>query len=60
MNTNENYIIDQDEPPRKNVKIKESVHIILKEYCDSRDLKIQRFIERLIINNCVEDNKENK
>lgn len=39
---------------RKGVKIETPVHQILKKYCDKRGLKIQKYLEMLIINNCSE------
>jgi hypothetical protein len=41
----------------KNLKIDESVHKQLKKYCDINGLKIYKFLENLIIENC-KDNKD--
>jgi hypothetical protein len=38
----------------KNLKIDESVHNQLKKYCDKNGLKIYKFLEKLIIENCKE------
>lgn len=38
----------------KNLKIDESVHDLLKKYCDKNGLKIYKFLERLITENCKE------
>lgn len=40
-------------PPKiKNLKISESTHKVLKEYCDDNGLKIYKFLEKLILENC--------
>jgi hypothetical protein len=36
----------------KNIKIDPSVHNILKKYCEKRGLKIYKFLEKLILENC--------
>jgi len=38
----------------KNLKISADVHEILKKYCDKRGIKIYKFLENLIIENCKE------
>jgi hypothetical protein len=38
----------------KNIKIDPKVHEILKRYCDKRGIKIYKFLENLIIENCKE------
>jgi len=40
----------------KNIKISIESHNILKQYCENKGIKIYRFLENLIIENC----KENK
>ena len=42
-------------PERMSVKILTPIHLQLKEFCDKKGLKIQKFLEILIINNCKED-----
>ena len=44
----------ETEPIKKGVKIDTPIHEILKKYCDKRGLKIQKFLEMLIVNNCSE------
>lgn len=36
----------------KNLKIKPEVHSILKEYCDKNGLKMYKYLEKLIVDNC--------
>lgn len=36
----------------KNLKISKQTHNILKNYCEKRGLKIYKFIEKLIVDNC--------
>ena len=38
----------------KNIKIDHTIHEILKKYCDKRGLKIYKFLEQLIVENCKE------
>jgi len=38
----------------KNLKISEESHAILKKYCVKKGLKIHKFLENLIIENCQE------
>jgi hypothetical protein len=38
----------------KNLKISKDVHQILKTYCDKKGIKIYKFLENLIIDNCSE------
>jgi hypothetical protein len=38
----------------KNLKISEESHKILKTYCTKKGLKIHKFLENLIIENCSE------
>jgi hypothetical protein len=38
----------------KNLKISEESHAILKKYCMKKGLKIHKFLESLIIENCSE------
>jgi hypothetical protein len=40
----------------KNLKISSKTHEILKSYCEKKGLKIYKFVEKLIIENC----KQNK
>lgn len=45
-----------DKTPRKikNLKISVESHSILKKYCEKNGLKIHKFLERLIEENCKE------
>lgn len=36
----------------KNLKISEDAHRVLKKYCEDKGLKIHKFIEKLIYDNC--------
>jgi hypothetical protein len=36
----------------KNLKISETTHQVLKEYCDENGLKIYKYLEKLILENC--------
>lgn len=36
----------------KNLKIDEKIHNILKSYCDKKGLKIYKFLEMIILENC--------
>jgi predicted HicB family RNase H-like nuclease len=36
----------------KNLKISVEVHSLLKKYCDQKGLKINKFVEKLIEENC--------
>lgn len=38
----------------KNLKISVETHNVLKTYCDKRGLKMYKFLENLIIENCSE------
>ena len=38
----------------KNLKISKEVHDVLKKYCDKRGIKMYRFLENLIFENCKE------
>jgi len=38
----------------KNLKISEETHSILKKHCMKKGLKIHKFLENLIIENCSE------
>ena len=38
--------------PKKNIKISERHHDILKKYCDNKGLKIYKVIEKWIDENC--------
>lgn len=38
----------------KNLKIDAEIHNQLKKYCDKNGLKIYKFLEKLIIENCKE------
>ena len=40
--------------PIKNLKISESTHEVLKNYCEKHGLKMYKFLEKLIIDNCNE------
>ena len=39
----------------KNIKISEESHDILKKYCESKGLKIYKFLESLIKKTCVKE-----
>lgn len=39
----------------KNLKISEESHLMLKQYCEKKGLKIYKFVEQLIYENCGED-----
>jgi len=36
----------------KNLKISESTHEVLKSYCEKNGLKMYKFLEKLILDNC--------
>lgn len=36
----------------KNIKIDAKVHYLLKRYCNQKGLKLHKFLEKLIIDNC--------
>jgi hypothetical protein len=36
----------------KNLKISKEVHEVLKTYCDKKGIKIYKFLETLIMDNC--------
>jgi hypothetical protein len=36
----------------KNIKISEESHQVLKEYCDDKGLKMYKFLESMIFENC--------
>lgn len=38
----------------KNIKIDPRVHEVLKKYCEKRGLKLYKFLENLILENCKE------
>jgi len=38
----------------KNIKISVESHSILKKYCDLKGIKIHKFIEKMIYDNCKE------
>tara|TARA_R110000824_G_scaffold390979_1_gene588512 strand:- start:38 stop:202 length:165 start_codon:yes stop_codon:yes gene_type:complete len=38
----------------KNLKINNTVHALLKEYCNKNGLKMFKFVEKLINDNCKE------
>lgn len=38
----------------KNIKIDPKVHDLLKKHCEKKGLKIYKFLEQLIIENCKE------
>jgi len=38
----------------KNLKISEETHAVLKKYCLKKGLKIHKFLENLIMENCQE------
>jgi hypothetical protein len=46
--------MEQNTKKIKNLKIDKDVHNILKKYCDKRGLKLYKFLEGLIIENCKE------
>lgn len=39
----------------KNIKIDPRVHNVLKKYCEKRGLKLYKFLENLILENCKEE-----
>ena len=43
----------------KNLKISKEAHDVLKKYCDKRGIKIYRFLEKLIMDKCVEHKDNN-
>lgn len=44
----------------KNLKISEETHNILKNYCERKGLKIYKFLENIILENCIEKNTKPK
>lgn len=38
----------------KNIKINPEVHEVLKKYCEKRGIKLYKFLENLILENCKE------
>lgn len=44
--------MDEDIKKIKNLKISVETNEILKTYCEKRGIKMYRFLERLIIENC--------
>jgi hypothetical protein len=38
----------------KNLKISESTHEVLKKHCEKNGLKMYKFLEKLILDNCKE------
>jgi len=46
--------MNSQEKKIKNLKIKPEVHSILKEYCDKNGLKMYKYLEKLIVDNCKE------
>lgn len=42
----------------KAVQLDETIHNQLKKYCDENGLKLQRFVEKLIINEIKKDNRD--
>jgi hypothetical protein len=42
----------------KNVKISEKHHEMLKKFCDERGIKIYKFLEKLIEDNCKPKKKD--
>lgn len=38
----------------KNLKISHETHEVLKKYCDKRGLKMYKFLESMILENCKE------
>jgi hypothetical protein len=46
--------MNKDVKKIKNLKIDEDVHIVLKKYCDKRGIKMYKFLENLILENCKE------
>ena len=38
----------------KNLKISKEAHDVLKKYCEKRGIKIYRFLEKLIMDKCVD------
>jgi hypothetical protein len=42
----------------KNIKISEKHHDMLKAHCDKRGLKIYKFLEKIIEENCKLKNKD--
>ena len=48
--------MSDDNKKVKNLKISEEVHEVLKTYCDKKGVKIYRFLENLILENCSDTN----
>jgi len=46
--------MSNDNKKIKNLKISVESHEILKKYCDKKGIKIYKFVENLIIENCKE------
>jgi hypothetical protein len=42
----------------KNVKVSEKHHEMLKKYCDEKGIKIYKFLEKLIEENCKPKKKD--
>ena len=45
---------------KKSIIIKEEVHTQLKKYCDENSLKLQKFVENLILKNIKDGKSTNK
>ena len=43
-----------DQKKIKNLKIKPEVHLLLKNYCDKNGLKMYKYLEKIISENCKE------
>ena len=46
--------MEKNQKKIKNIKISIQSHTILKKYCDKKGIKIYKFLENLIIENCSE------
>ena len=46
------YLMKADKKKIKNIKISVESHDILKKYCEKKGIKIYRFLENLIVENC--------
>ena len=46
------YFMKTNHDNIKNLKISEKAHTVLKKYCEDKGLKIHKFVEKLIYDNC--------
>jgi len=45
---------------KKSIIIKEEIHAQLKKYCDEKGLKLQKFVENLILKNIKDEKPTDK